>query len=1040
MKQKPSPLYAATLLSVALLFALGLLDVSNLASGRGVTAQVISAFSREKNPYSIALSKTVPGVFTFNYQYAKTKSKKGQANFDLPIMPFDEKLAERSLPPGVNFGPHRDAWGYPVRENAYQKIALGKSPKERTALQPKIAFAADPGTVPGLMNCRANTSVTGYFEAYFEDVALDTNVGYDDPTKGAARRAEVCQVLQDIAALIKLDQTTVTPDILFMVNPGNIPPGALAAASAYFGYYTTGPDNGSLHKHIISRQDPTPNTGSFDAFIITNFNGISWDVDSSLNTNTYDFYTVIYHEVLHTLGFRSLLPAVIGSTNSAVPHTSLDSYIYKDSTLANSFFNAVSEFLQVPTGAPSAWFISNAAVYRGNKNVYNVYGGIVAPDGLRPIYSPISWEQGSSLSHFDMTRANGKVYVMNPSIGLNTTRTIHVDEKEVLCHIGYQIAGMTDCELPTPVAVDDIVTLPGGTTPFCINFLTNDYSLNINGTLVAYDISFTGILPGDNVIYYTNGNCTGSVWPTVEGAARSLLFTPANNTARRQLTYSVFDSISWRISNEAKIVIRGCSDDPEDYVCNGGFETGTSGFLGSGSFNQPYYYVDFWRALYGTPDWAGYYGSVYSSFIYFAFPHVCAFSGCLITTPDGSQRAAWMLKMKDHGEGIATTLKQPLVLGQQYQISFDVFAHVANDADVSMGGISYNPNAVTSANIIVKARNGVATVTPDYLNNDSLLPSFNQTILNQSVPLTPQNNWTHVESVFTANSNYDYIGVIPEIIQNAPEDQWVVFYVDNVSLKEYIPPKNVISGLVYVDQNANSSYNVNETKLDGIQLGLFAQGSNTPLQTISTKNVPHLGEYVFENVPDGYYRIAILSESLYPSITEPATNNPVILSGYSHAKSVTVSGNQINSNNNFGVILNGTAVDVCPNISGSQSSLPAGYQFFGTQCDACTNIDGVQSSVPNGYTNVSGQCIQNTTDTTSVTDICPNISGVQTTVPTGYVLVLGKCIVEPTAKDVCPNINGVQSSVPKGYVIDKKGNCVAISYAPTSVSDSSVRN
>jgi hypothetical protein len=334
----------------------------------------------------------------------------------------------------------------------------------------------------------------------------------------------------------------------------------------------------------------------------------------------------------------------------------------------------------------------------------------------------------------------------------------------------------------------------------------------------------------------------------------------------------------------------------------------------------------------------------------------------------------------------------------------------------------------------------------------------------QSLVLNPVgHNWTHVSYTFTPTVAYTYFIANGEFQRlNLNTNPGISIFFDNFSITPV--SSGSISGKVYVDQNSDGSLNSNESGLSGVQVAIFAQNSPTPLQIVHTQNTPQLGDYTFTTIPDGTYNIALMGENIYSQITEPLVNNPVLQNGYVHVRQVVISGGQTISNKNFGVVLapdlcpnlsgvqttmpygyqdlNGQCVqtDVCSNISGAQVSVPIGYTATGSICDACTNIDGVQSSVPNGYTNVSGQCIQNTTDTTSVTDICPNISGVQTTVPTGYVLVLGKCIVEPTAKDVCPNINGVQSSVPKGYVIDKKGNCVAISYAPTSVSDSSVRN
>ncbi len=964
-------------------------------SGTTLEATVLKAF--QVNPYAIHSSKDIPGTFSFQYQFTKIKPKKGQANFDVPIAPFDEKKAQAALLPAQTFGPIRDAWGYPVRENAYMRLALGKPARERTALGTKIAYAADPGSIPGEVNCRANTGVTGYFEAYFEDVALHNHVGYDDDTHGQARRDRACQVLQDIATLIKLDQTNVTPDILFAVNPGNMPAGALAAASAYSGYYSTGPDNGSLSKHIISHIDPTPQNGSFDAFVFTNFSpSIGWDVDSSLNANTYDLYTVLYHEVLHALGFRGLLPATISATNAPYQHSTFDAYTYKDSTLSNPFFNVTSEFLQTPIGAPSSWFITNTDVYQGIKNKIGA-----TPDGIRPVYSPLSWEQGSSLSHFDMARAGGKIYIMNPSIGTNTTRTIHNDEKEVLCHEGYQVSGLVGCEDATPWAEKDIANVLGSNgvpVTTCISILTNDYSLS-GGSLSVHDIEHINIQPGDTLTYYSGVNCTGTSSSTFTGAS-SVKLTPSTSILSRSFSYTVEDSISHRISfpTTVSFLSARCSSNPDEYVCNGDFEQpfvhdswfnqyassalGLSLFEYNGYCSGAYCAVPFWNALYGTADvfssLPGFYSFFHLPLGVLNNPHGGSSIGRVLITKGSIQDPSY-----NYYEPIITNLKTPLTVGTSYQVSFDVVA-IHDPSNLSAPS---DPNILEPQYCI-----GFDTNIPPYLINGSWAYGVAQPVNYscQNIVLDPNGGvWTHVSYNFTPTVAYQYFIASGEFQRaNATVLSGMSLFFDNFSITPTPVTVGSISGLVYLDQNSNSVHDNSESGLDGVQVALYKQGTANPVQTIITQTSPHSGEYAFNNLPDGTYYEVIGSENLYPLVTEPGVHTGLV-SGYSHVRTVVISGGQASSNNNFGIVL---ASDLCSNISGIQPNIPSGYQQVGTQCDACPNIDSVQSAVPSGYTNVNGQCIKNATDTTSVTDVCPNLTGVQTTVPAGYTLIRGQCL------------------------------------------------
>lgn len=78
--------------------------------------------------------------------------------------------------------------------------------------------------------------------------------------------------------------------------------------------------------------------------------------------------------------------------------------------------------------------------------------------------------------------------------------------------------------------------------------------------------------------------------------------------------------------------------------------------------------------------------------------------------------------------------------------------------------------------------------------------------------------------------------------------------------------------------------------------------------------------------------------------------------------------------------------------------------------DVCTNIDGIQTTVPAGMAlDTNGNCV-----TPPVVDLCTNIAGNQATVPTGMIkdtpgTTPGNCSVPPT----CSNIASI--SLPSGY-------------------------
>lgn len=742
----------------------------DLASTR-LGAAVMNVFSsNNSSTYNIRLSKTVPGAFTFNYKFENVTPPRGQVNFDIPIAQFDEKAAREELEvvyPGqpIDFGQYRDAWGYPVHENSYQTLGNKKTSFNPFKIEKALASDNDPN-IPGLVNCRANTSVTGYFKASFQDVVLDTNVGYDDPIHGQARRNEACQVLQDIGTLIKLDTTTVTPSIWFNKDPGNLPANVLAVASSYYtaysvgpqSYYTAysvGPDNGMLHKYILSHEDPIQGS---EALIITNFNGIGWDVDSTLNTNTYDLYTVLYHEVLHALGFRGLLPVYIASTGGARFHDTFDLFSYKDSTLLNPFFSAVTELLQVPIGNPSPWFITNTVVYRGIKNIVGA-----TPDGIRPIFSPNPWQTGSSLSHFDMNRAPGQTYIMHPSIGTNTERVVHADEKEVLCHLGYRVLGIIGCDVATPVAVDDSISIDN-VTEVCINPFINDNSFS-GGVLSLQGIIPISLQTGDTLTYYQSVDCSGLTQASPSNA-RSIKFTLGDSIVSRQIVYTNRDSVSNRISFPAKINLVSCEVSSDEYVCNGDFEQmpfsiGRLRAFDCPTIYQPYHIVPFWCGD-NTSDLAEHDGNGNNQA---NLPFNCQnqfFSECQIDTINHTGRAAVSAVPP---ETIITKLKTSLTSGTQYKLSYDVIVIAQNSS-------LFNSTYITST--FVDAR----------FDSDPSFSILPQLLPHQNVPFNvATNQWTHVDQVFTAMDDYDYLELSGNFTATN-NNQHILSFFDNISITE----------------------------------------------------------------------------------------------------------------------------------------------------------------------------------------------------------------------------------------------------------------
>ena len=705
--------------------------------------------------------------------------------------------------------PIHDAWGYPptpakpikgtemtARISMLQKIINFFTPEKALAYP---ATYDSIGIAAGGVNCRATTTTTGYFKAYFDD--MYSGIGYGDPnlvtgsatlTRGQARRDAVCHALQDLGVLLKLDTTNVTPEILFRTNNANpVFPlfNAPAGASAYYGFYPTGQDdNGSLHKYILSRQDPTPSPYSYDAIVFTNFNGspVTWDVDTTagLSAANYSLYTVIYHEMMHTLGFANSFPQ---SGAAPVQHTKLNENMYTTSVApANRFLtNTVFKTSQVPTGSPtSAWFTNT--VYQG---VRNFVGGIVG--ATVPVFT-LPWAQKQSLSHFVGTQ-----YLMRPTIAAGEfTAAPHADEKEVLCHLGYRVLGLVGCDTPpTPVATDDVVSVVSPAS-VCIDIIYNDTSytnpLYPNGEtgihalflgsgttpLSLNDLQGENMQAGDSISYYAATSCTGAAMYTSISAtpptasisgAKSIKFTPAATPfGLRKLHYTIKDSSAAnRISFPAQINILaiGCTNDPTEYICNGDFELGLI---------PPATYANNWQGAFSCQGGGISFANA-NNIVPFWCDSQVLFPGANFNSGYGTD-STYLAEMDDNAKPV-TKLKAALVPGT-YSISFDA----AFPAYFGTGNVSQNFAVQLSPTYTVTGTPLMNFTTPTQIFIQNI------TVTDTAITGLPA-PWQHYTGTFTLTSpannailsptvDYLSIGYLNPILSSA------FAKIDNVSLKQ----------------------------------------------------------------------------------------------------------------------------------------------------------------------------------------------------------------------------------------------------------------
>jgi len=279
----------------------------------------------------------------------------------------------------------------------------------------------------------------GMFDLYIEDVTNSTNIGFDAPNGvGLDRQKTIAQVFLDLSHLITTNANMGTKKIRIYIENSNveIPDAALAGASQYYGY-----GNGVFKKkgnvELFIQTGNDPSVSDFHGYLEYNFNHDWKNNIVGVIGDEYDLYSITLHECMHLLGFSSLI---------------MD---YEGNGLNNSFSPFAANMVYLKGSTEVSVLIED-----NNKYILNTVDGVVLNQGcdnsptlyyksqcaldgntFTPIYNPVNYKSGSSLSHFNCENTKGNGYVMNYSFSKGEVqRNLHVAEISVLHDIGYNLS------------------------------------------------------------------------------------------------------------------------------------------------------------------------------------------------------------------------------------------------------------------------------------------------------------------------------------------------------------------------------------------------------------------------------------------------------------------------------------------------------------------------------------------------------------------------------------------------------------------------
>lgn len=484
----------------------------------------------------------------------------------------------------------------------------------------------------------------GLFNVYVEDIQNATGTGFD-LAANSQMLTVICQVFDDLDVLLNQQASTCAgitkSGVNIRVRSFNDPSsGVLGSASSF--YETEGELNGIKHGEVWKAINTGHNDGGrWDGFININLGYSNWYSGfGNTPAGQVDLYTVMLHEVLHSLGFASLINS---NGDSKFQGNGVDSYSPFDTFLTSDngtelIINNIGYDWDFNPANPMSVLTSGCGVsgpnveFRGNFN---------AP--LSPVNAAASWSGGSSLSHFESncdSYGNTANYVMNPGIAAGISRSLTQEEINTLGDLGYQLNSVHGTNTLTNgsanprqhnnfiapnvtsfVATDDygpccsttnysVEACDGNTLSISVaDLLCNDIQSNANVTLVeSLAPNTTATISGNTIIYTPSGTGTQVL--------RYLLEDSTGNQSNYAYIYvDVYPCAGFDCTNT----------DDCNLICNSDLST-----------------ADGWHNIVGTPDY---------------IPENSTISGYIPLPAVGSDHYFHLWDGYNFEEGIMTTLQ-----------------------------------------------------------------------------------------------------------------------------------------------------------------------------------------------------------------------------------------------------------------------------------------------------------------------------------------------------------------------------------------------
>jgi hypothetical protein len=597
----------------------------------------------------------------------------------------------------------------------------------------------------------------GYFRLFFENgCGMEGSSAIE-----IQRRAIVIQVFNDISNFIPSPLTTnglnnkVNIWVRNITNIPNVQSSALGLATAFYNLpHNDIPGFGGIADNeiwktihlgkdsytnvappIITNSDSNSGISGlfYHGMIAFNFTSFVWNTNLGVlaNGSQFDLYTVVLHEVIHALGFVSLINKDGFSIfNSGFNYFSrYDRFLKNNSNTASLITNTGNCLLYNYSFNPNSSLITPAVLrptctLPNNINTGNSINTTITSNALRfigstltnlniPIYTPICFEVGSSLSHFEDTNftpptgfgfitGNDLYFTMSNANGMGTNKRYPKrEERLALLELGYSVSnsfglsstlqgvppvgyyntsatGITVAGINDGILTNNTYTYIGNATianPIIINSPTDtSKQILLNDTGATGFECLEDTTDSNAIFSATSGSISTNVTFSSAIAGLHLLrYVPYNSTGKGNITY-----IYVYVNSTQPAFPSSCLPTPSVFnlVMNGNFEQYSALPDGPSQLER----ACGWYSIYiAQPSNEYYNANAIITNPLFSFSVPCNIIGYQTVNNGNGNSYAGLGQSQNYfnlnlpyTEVICTKLQTPLAPNTTYQVSFDV--------------------------------------------------------------------------------------------------------------------------------------------------------------------------------------------------------------------------------------------------------------------------------------------------------------------------------------------------------------------------------